>query len=120
MGAANDTVDRVDCNPTPAEMALFWKGIRNGGASNQTGYTRLASSVYSYIKDMPLMGVLVSQAMTRGLTALVLVARVHVEYQGVDFVDWGSSRQSRQCSPSCRRPPSWPYLDLFGKQHRGP
>ena len=90
MSTANNPVTRVTCNPQPKDMEEFWKGLDACGGVGKTEYIKLASTVYAYLKKIPTMEMLSDQAQLRGMAAFSFVARLHVEYPGVDLTDFWS------------------------------
>ena len=85
LKAANEPLARVTCALTPAGIKQCWNGMDAAGGVNQTSFVRLASLVYKYVQAMPTFQMGVPQSQLRGLTAFQMVARLHVEYAGVNL-----------------------------------
>ena len=83
--AANDPLARVTCELTPAGLKQCWNGMDAAGGVNKESFLRLAALVYKYVQSMPTFKMGVPQSQLRGLMAFQMVARLHVEYAGVDL-----------------------------------
>ena len=85
---SNDPLPRITCNPEPQDMEEFWKGLDACRGVGKDQFLKLASTVYFSLKKHPTMERLSTQAQLKGMAAFSFVARLHVEYPGVDLVDF--------------------------------
>ena len=88
LKAANEPLARVTSALTPQGIKECWNGLDAGGGVNQTCFLDLASLVYKYVHQMPTFAMGVPQSQLRGLTAFQMIARLHVEYAGVNLQEF--------------------------------